>query len=63
MNATISRALAVERQRDLIAEAERARATEPRSTRRASQILRGSCSLVVATLHPPIDPGGPSAPP
>jgi hypothetical protein len=41
MNATISRALAVERQRDLIAEAERARATEPRSTRRASQILRG----------------------
>jgi hypothetical protein len=41
MNATISQALAVERQRDLIADAERARAAAPRSTRRTSQILGG----------------------
>jgi hypothetical protein len=40
MNATISRALAVERQRDLIADAKRARAAGPRSTRRTSQIVR-----------------------
>jgi hypothetical protein len=41
MNATISRALAVERQRDLIAEADRARAARRRPPRRASRNLRG----------------------
>jgi hypothetical protein len=40
MNVTILQALAVERRRDLIADAEHARAARPRSTRRTAQILR-----------------------